>query len=516
MPPLYRSGKKRMGKAVQRKDVQQKDELLLLRRKFVVRFRAKIRGKPQQPRFQCIAHAPQHFRASLAQTLFRGFRDRVQHSLRMLPQGRRRSQQPGIRSIFQPRLVKLDGLVVRFPQLLHPDFFLGFTLRFPLLQQRPQFRLQMHTRLLHAQHHALVNRLLIFQQRAFAAKLHVRARFFQRLARNLLEPLQRIGGHAMHLVRKSGRGHLRRLAYLVALASHNLFRGLVNLRRAVLYIRAAIMIQLRSQQTGNFRRPVAQRGRRLFDHLLHRTLHRAVRFFLVPLRSLQQRLVSRVLRLSAALLDLFFDFRSSFPNRPLDIRRYFFGFRAQPRHRFLYCQLRSVNGLLAHRIVQTVGMVRRLLHLFEDRILQLRYALGSFAHLRLHAVLQLAHALGRLPRLFVELALRVRRLLLGLLEFRRRPLRVIQPRHQLLLQLDHRAIQNLLRRFLQRRLDLLHPVGDYVVRLAAHFLLLRGQQLIKLLPRLAQSVLRSFLQLRPGLFSAMAFLLQTRTQCFNR
>jgi len=114
------------------------------------------------------------------------------------------------------------------------------------------------------------------------------------------------------------------------------------------------------------------------------------------------------------------------------------------------------------------------------------------------------------------LALRVRRLLLGLLEFRRRPLRVIQPRHQLLLQLDHRAIQNLLRRFLQRRLDLLHPVGDYVVRLAAHFLLLRGQQLIKLLPRLAQSVLRSFLQLRPGLFSAMAFLLQTRTQCFNR
>ena len=79
--------------------------LLFLRRKFVVRFRAKIRGKPQQPRFQSVAHGPQHFRASLAQTLFRGLRDRVQHGLRMLPQGRRRSQQPGIRSIFQPRFI---------------------------------------------------------------------------------------------------------------------------------------------------------------------------------------------------------------------------------------------------------------------------------------------------------------------------------------------------------------------------------------------------------------------------
>ena len=63
---------------------------------------------------------------------------------------------------------------------------------------------------------------------------------------------------AMHLVRKSRRGHLRRFAHFVALAAYNFFRGFVNLRRAVLHISPPIMIQLRSQQAGHFRRPVAQ------------------------------------------------------------------------------------------------------------------------------------------------------------------------------------------------------------------------------------------------------------------
>src|SRR5271155_1516881 len=515
MPPLYRRGKKPTGKATRRKQNQRKEVLLLLRRKFVVRFRAKIRGKPQQPRFQSVAHRPQHFRASFAQTLLRGLRNRIQHSPRMLPQGRRRSQQPGIRSIFQPRLVELDGFVVRFLQLLHPHFFLGLAPRLPLLQHRPQFRLQMHPRLLHAQHHALVNGLLIFQQRTFAPELHVRPRFFQHLARNLLESPQRLGSDAMHLIRKSRGSHLRRFAHLVALARYNFLSRLVNLRRAVLHISPPVMIQLRSQQTRNFRRPVAQLGRRLLDHLLHRALHRAVRLLLIPLRSLQQRFISRVLRLGTALLYLFFDLCSGFPDRLLDIRRHFFGFGAQPRYRFLYRQFRSVDRLLAHRIVQTVGVVRSLLHLFQDRVLQLRHALGGFAQLRLHAVLQFPHALRSLPRLLVELALRVCRLLLGLLQIRRHALRMVQPRHQFLFQLVYRAVQNLLRRFLQRRLDLLHPVGDYVVSLAAHLLLLRRQQLIKLLPRLPQSVLRGILQLRPGLFRPMAFLLQSGAQRFN-
>src|SRR5580704_17203860 len=98
--------------------------------------------------------------------------------------------------------------------------------------------MQVQRSLLHAQHHALGKRLLIFHQRTFAPELHVRACFFQRFARNLLEALQRIGGNAMHLIRKSGGRHLRRLAHLVAFAGNNFFRRFVNLRGAVLHIRA--------------------------------------------------------------------------------------------------------------------------------------------------------------------------------------------------------------------------------------------------------------------------------------
>src|SRR5271154_258106 len=314
----------------------------------------------------------------------------------------------------------------------------------------------------------------------------------------------------MHLVRKSGAGHLRRLAHLVALAAHNFFRGLVNLRGAVFHIRAPVMIQFGSQQTRNFRRPVAQRGGRLLHHLFHRTLHRAVRFFLIPLGSLQQRFVRRVLRLGAALLDLFFDFTSGVPHRLFDFRRHLLRFVAQSRHRFLYRQLRSLYRLLAHRIVQPVGVVRRLLHLLEDRILQLRYALGGLAHLRVHAVLQPPDALRSLARLFVELALRVRGLLLGSLPFGNRAMHLVQSRRQFLFQLARGLVQNFLRRSLQRGLDLPRPFGNHLVRLAPHFLLLRRQQVVELLPRLPQSVLRRFLQLRPGFFRAMAFLLHPR------
>src|SRR5580658_1157684 len=115
----------------------------------------------------------------------------------------------------------------------------------------------------------------------------------------------------------------------------------------------------------------------------------------------------------------------------------------------------------------------------------------------------------------MNVILRVRRLLFGLLQFGGHALRVIHPRRQFLIKLAGRAVQNLLRRFLQSRLNLPHTVGDYLVRLAAHFLLLRRQQVVELLPRLAQSVLRRFLQLHPSLFSTMAFLLQPRAQRFD-
>src|SRR3984957_12654890 len=271
----------------------------------------------------------------------------------------------------------------------------------------------------------------------------------------------------MHLVGKSGRGHLRRLAHFVALAAHNLFRRLINLRRAVLHICAPVMIQFRSQQTRNFRRPVAQRGGGLLHHLFHGALHRAVRLLLIPLGSLQQRFVSRVLRLGAALLNLFFDLRSSIPHRLLDFRRHFFGFTAQPRHRFLYGLLRSLQRLFAHGIVQPVSVVRRLLHLLDDRVLQLRHALGS------------------LPRLFVELTLRVRRLLFGLLQIGHRALHLIQPWRQFLFELGRSLVQNFLCRSLQRGLNLLHAVRDHLVGLTAHFLVLRRKQLVELLARLA-------------------------------
>ena len=105
--------------------------------------------------------------------------------------------------------------------------------------------------------------------------------------------------------------------------------------------------------------------------------------------------------------------------------------------------------------------------------------------------------------------------LLRLLQFCHRALHLVQPRRQFLLELVSSAFQNLLCGSLQSWLNLLRAIRDYLVRLAAHLLLLRGEQFVELLSRVPQRVLGRFLKLRSGFFGAMAFLLQSRAQRFD-
>ena len=188
----------------------------------------------------------------------------------MLPQGRRRRQQPRIRSILQPHLVRFDRFVRRFFQPLHPFFLFRFALRVPLFHHRNQLRLQMHAGLLHALHHPRVDVLLEFGERPFAVEFHIRPRLLQRLPRRAFEPLQGFGRNPVHLIAETRRNHLRVFGHLVALAVRNFLGRVVDLRAAVLHVGPAVMVQLRRQQTRNLRRAIAQRRARLLHHLLER------------------------------------------------------------------------------------------------------------------------------------------------------------------------------------------------------------------------------------------------------
>ena len=131
----------------------------------------------------------------------------------------------------------------------------------------------------------------------------------------------------MNLVGEAGRGHLRRFIHFVALAGDDFLGGVFDLRGAVFHIRAAVVVELRRQQAGDFCGAVAQSGGGLLDGLLERSLHRAMRFFLVPVRGLLQRLVGLVLRFGAALLDFFFDLGGDFAAGLFDFARGRFLFR---------------------------------------------------------------------------------------------------------------------------------------------------------------------------------------------
>ena len=84
--------------------------------------------------------------ASFAQALFRGLCDRIEHGLGMLPERRRGSQQPGIRSFSSRDLYCSMDSSVDFLSCFMPFLFLGLALRSPFFHQRAQLRLQVNVR----------------------------------------------------------------------------------------------------------------------------------------------------------------------------------------------------------------------------------------------------------------------------------------------------------------------------------------------------------------------------------
>src|SRR6202142_4093935 len=290
----------------------------------------------------------------------------------MLAQRGGRRKQPGIRRVFKPRLVDINGIVRRLPHFFVPLFLLFRALLRPLLHHRKKLRLQENSRLVNAQRHLLVELLLEFGQRAFAVELHIRARFFERLARGRFEPAQRIVRNVRHIVRKSSRRHLGGFAQLRALAVHHFLGDIFNFRLAVVHIRAAIVIQLGSDQTGDLSSTVAQRGGGLFHSAFERSLHRRLRFLLIPLRSLQKRVVRLVLRVGGLLCQLFLELCEHRARRFLEFGGKFCRFLGQWVQRFLHGLLGRLPRLLANRGMKLIHLPRSFRHVPANPVFDLR------------------------------------------------------------------------------------------------------------------------------------------------
>ena len=274
----------------------------------------------------------------------------------------------------------------------------------------------MHAGLLHALHHPRVDVLLEFGERPFAVEFHIRPRLLQRLPRRAFEPLQGFGRNPVHLIAETRRNHLRVFGHLVALAVRNFLGRVVDLRAAVLHVGPAVMVQLRRQQTRNLRRAIAQRRARLLHHLLERRLHGGLRFFLIPVRSLQQRVVRRMLRFGGPLLEFLFNFRYRRPARLLHLARDLGRFGTQPRQRILHHLLGSLLRALANRVLQLVGAVGRDLDLFQHFVLQLRHRHRRLLDLLAHPPLHLLHLFRRVRNSALHILLHVRQLVRGLLD----------------------------------------------------------------------------------------------------
>ena len=131
--------------------------------------------------------------------------------------------------------------------------------------------------------------------------------------------------------------------------------------------------------------------------------------------------------------------------------------------------------LRADFVLQLRHLLRRLLHLIANDVLQARDLVGSLLHLAVYRVLEVIYLVGGVANLFLNVMLGLLGPVFGLLEVAQGTVNLIEPGREFLFEFDGGAFENFLRGRLQRRLNLLRAVGDHLIRLARHLLLLRGE-----------------------------------------